>query len=69
MGDANAAMSELETVVKVQAAAIRYLVGEESEHERDHQVLCAVGIIENAVEAAWCRIEATEVQPADALVG
>lgn len=57
-------MSELETVVKVQAAAIRYFVGEESQHERDHQMLCAVGIIEDAVEAAWRRIEGTDVQPA-----
>jgi hypothetical protein len=67
MGDADAAMSELETVVATQAAAIRYLVGQESQHERDHQVLCAVGIIESAVEVAWRRIDGEALQSADAL--
>ncbi len=67
MGDADAAMSRLETVVKVQAAAIRHLVEPESEDERDHHILCAVEIIEAAVGVAWDRIDGEKLQPADAL--
>ena len=67
MGDAFCAMSKLDTVVKVQAAAIRYIIGEEPEHERDYHILCAVGIIEAAVGVAWDRIDGEALQPADAL--
>ena len=63
MGDTDAAMSKLDTVVRTQGAAIRYLVGE----ERDHHVLCALGIIEAAVGVAWDRIDGEALQPADAL--
>ncbi len=67
MGDADAAMSKLETVVATQAAAIRHVIGEEPEHERDYHILCAVGIIESAVGVAWDRIDGEALQPADAL--
>ena len=67
MGDADAAMSKLETVVATQAAAIRHVIGRDPEHERDHHILCAMEIIEAAVDAAWHRIDGEKLQPADAL--
>ena len=65
--DAFSAMSKLETVVKVQAAAIRHIIGRDPELERDHHVLCALEIIESAVAVAWDRIDGEKLQPADAL--